>query len=143
MIPRSFRNNNPFNIKKSSSRWYGKVKGNDKVFETFDSLEHGTRAGLKLLLNYVKQGNNTPRKIIERFAPSSENDTSTYLHFVCTPYFFSCDKVIVSIDEVISMALRIIQYESGLSSIELLDDYHIDRDYLVNIFFKYHLKLEL
>ena len=136
-LPRSLRNNNPFNIKKSSSRWLGKVKGTDKVFETFDNLEHGTRAGIKLLLNYLKQGYNTPRKIISRFAPSSENDSESYLRFVCDHLLISPDEVIDNPVYFFNLCEGIILFESGLSFSQLYD-FGIRYRYLSNIFTKYN-----
>ena len=146
-LPRSLRNNNPFNIKKSSSSWLGKlsssrwpgqVKGDDNVFESFDTLEHGTRAGLKLLFNYVKKGYNTPRKIINRFAPSSENDTKSYLRFVSDSHVLPPDEVIDNLGNFILFCERIIEYESGLS-FKQLHDYGISLSYLFNIISKYNL----
>lgn len=83
---RGIRNNNPFNIKRSSSRWKGKVPfkdSTDNTFEQFISPDYGLRAGIILLRNYVNQGYDTYRKVINRFAPSSENDVNKYLDFVC------------------------------------------------------------
>merc|ERR1712032_1522659 len=47
--PRGFRNNNPGNIEKSHIAWAGKVAGSDSRFETFDTMENGTRALAKNL----------------------------------------------------------------------------------------------
>lgn len=112
-VPRGYRNNNPFNIKKSSSRWQGKIKGDDKVFETFGSLEFGLRAGLKLLINYVHQGHDTIDKIISRFAPSCENNTDNYKRFVCDYTGLALDDVVDSIDKLIMVAVAIIKFENG------------------------------
>lgn len=139
-LPRSLRNNNPFNIKKSSSRWLGKVKGEDKVFESFDTMEHGVRAGIKLLLNYVKQGYNSPRKIIGRFAPSSENDTKSYLDFVSDSIFLPSDEVITNRFCFIVLCQRIIMYESGYNLARLCN-IGITMPVLCDIFCKLNSKL--
>lgn len=82
-ITRGVRNNNPFNIKISKSSWLGKLSSNtDGTFEQFESMCFGLRAGLKLLFNYVRSGFDTPRAIISRFAPSSENNLKAYLSYV-------------------------------------------------------------
>lgn len=76
--------NNPFNIRYNpSNRWIGQ-NGISKGFVTFDSMEHGLRSGIILLRNYIyKLDLNTVEKVINRFAPPSENNTRNYISFVC------------------------------------------------------------
>lgn len=82
-ITRGMRNNNPFNIRKSKSRWIGKIEGVDKDFETFDTLEHGYRAGLILLANYYKKYKlHSYGAILRRFAPAIENNLGNYEAFI-------------------------------------------------------------
>lgn len=82
MVPLGLRNNNPLNIRFSSrSNWIGQT-GDNKGFCVFDSLEHGFRAAFKLLTNYIKSGYDTVPKIISRWAPQSENNTTAYIDFV-------------------------------------------------------------
>ena len=82
MAPLGLRNNNPLNIRFSPrSNWIGQT-GENKGFCVFDSLEHGFRAAFKLLNNYIKQGYDTVPKIISRWAPQSENNTTAYIDFV-------------------------------------------------------------
>lgn len=79
-LPRGYRNNNPLNIRISSSSWQGKVKPNtDGSFEQFENMGYGFRAALKLLRNYISQGHNTITKMINRWAPPTENNTSSYV----------------------------------------------------------------
>lgn len=90
MKTRGLRNNNPFNIRKSKSRWIGKIKGTDKDFETFDTVQHGYRAGLLLLANYYKKYKlHSYGAILRRFAPATENNLANYESFIqcesCTP----------------------------------------------------------
>lgn len=85
VVSRGIRNNNPSNIKISSDRWQGQVPpcdAKDKTFCQFYGIDFGIRALLVLLSNYIVKGYNTPRKIIARFAPSSENHTENYTRFV-------------------------------------------------------------
>lgn len=84
-LPRGLRNNNPLNIKiNPANNWLGKVKNNtDGTFEQFDTIVHGFRAALYLVRKYISQGYDTPRKIITRWAPSSENYTEKYVR-LCT-----------------------------------------------------------
>lgn len=82
-VTRGVRNNNPFNIKISKSSWLGKKSVNtDGTFEQFETMCYGLRAGVKLLANYICSGYDTPRAIISRFAPSSENNTKAYLDYL-------------------------------------------------------------
>ncbi len=83
MQTRGLRNNNPFNIRKSSNNWIGKIKGTDKEFETFDTLEHGYRAGLIILRTYYnKYKLHTYGDIIHRFAPPCENELTYYYDYI-------------------------------------------------------------
>lgn len=90
-LPRGILLNNPGNIRKSTIDWKGEVLSHDKDFEQFDTLEHGIRALLKLLLNYYKLRDcTTVAKIIERYAPpdngpvptNDHNPTENYTDFV-------------------------------------------------------------
>lgn len=81
---RGIRNNNPLNIRISSSPWSGKViPSSDKEFETFCTMEHGIRAAIKTIRTYVtKHGCNTMSDIIRRWAPPTENKTDEYIKAV-------------------------------------------------------------
>ena len=110
--PRGIRNNNPGNIRKSDSAWVGKMRGLDQDFETFDSPENGIRALVVLLKNYMKTGNDTVRKIINKYAPSNENDTSAYVAKVSEMVGVSPD---FPLDErhLRSLVIAIIKHENG------------------------------
>lgn len=83
METRGIRNCNPFNIRKSKcNNWKGKVKSNDAEFETFSNMYYGVRAGIVLLRNYIKTGHNTINKIIDKWAPTCENDTESYKYYI-------------------------------------------------------------
>ncbi len=83
-MPRGYRNNNPLNIRKSSSNWLGKITpGTDPSFEQFKNMGYGYRAALKLLRNYIRAGHNTIEKMISRWAPENENNTESYIANVC------------------------------------------------------------
>lgn len=85
-LPRGYRNNNPLNIRISSSKWLGEVENNtDGTFEQFVSMEYGYRAALKLIRNYINNhGLHTVAEIISRWAPSNENNTQGYINRVCS-----------------------------------------------------------
>lgn len=61
--------------------WKGQT-GSNKGFCTFDTMEHGYRAALILLRNYVKRGYDTIFEIVSRWAPESENNTKAYISAV-------------------------------------------------------------
>lgn len=81
---RGIRNNNPLNIRISSSPWRGKVvPSSEKEFETFCAMEYGIRAAIKTIRTYVtKHGCNTMSDIIRRWAPPTENKTTAYINAV-------------------------------------------------------------
>lgn len=83
---RGIRNNNPLNIRFSSSNnWKGKIVENkkDESFEEFTHMAYGVRAFCRLIQLYVDRYKcTTIRSIVYRFAPSTENDTLRYYKFV-------------------------------------------------------------
>lgn len=81
---RGKRNNNPLNIIKSNNRWKGKIlNGTDTKFEQFLDMRFGYRAGMIVLRTYITKYKLTSvSQIIERFAPSSENNTRAYISYV-------------------------------------------------------------
>ena len=108
---RGIRNNNPMNIRKGNS-WRGERPfQSDKEFEEFESMEMGLRAGLKLIKNYqtkpLLQANkaNTILKIINRWAPPTENNTSSYIKTVSKRTGLLPDEVIPWTDKAKIIAL--------------------------------------
>lgn len=95
-LPRGYRNNNPLNIRKSAANaWKGKiVPGTDSAFEQFISMPYGYRAALYLIRKYIGQGNNTIRKIVTKWAPPSENNTSSYVSNVSRRSGIGADTVL-------------------------------------------------
>ena len=80
--PRGIRNNNPGNIEKGIG-FQGEVDGADGRFAIFSSPEAGIRALARNLLTYQdKHGLDTVTAILNRWAPSSENDTASYARAV-------------------------------------------------------------
>lgn len=87
-LPRGIRNNNPLNIRKGCS-WRGERPTQvDREFEEFTSMEFGIRAAIKLVCNHIngKAGSRRPcdnlAKLIERWAPPTENNTGAYIEAV-------------------------------------------------------------
>ena len=82
---RGLRNNNPGNIRIGNSAWMGKIpvsQNTDGSFEQFETWVYGLRAMIKLIRNYIYDGNDSINKIISKYAPTSENNTHAYINFV-------------------------------------------------------------
>ena len=81
------RNHNPLNIRYlAKNKWLGLSKTTPNVsgFCKFDCIDYGLRAAILLLLTYIrKRGCTTPRQIISRWAPPTENNTELYIQCVC------------------------------------------------------------
>lgn len=83
-IARGLRNNNPGNIDYNKANdWLGQLPFDPAIesrFARFDMPENGIRALGKLLRNYrAKYGLDTVKALINRWAPSGENDTAAYV----------------------------------------------------------------
>lgn len=83
-LPRGLRNNNPGNIRINSDLFQGEIRpSKDKSFKQFETMAYGYRAVFRILRNYYNNYKlDTIRKMIGRYAPSSENDTDAYVKAV-------------------------------------------------------------
>lgn len=104
-LPRGIRNNNPLNIRKGNN-WKGERQPqSDPSFEEFESIQMGLRAGFIILRNYQrislapKMRANTIRKIINRWAPASENNTLKYIETVAKRSGLNPDELIAYRDK--------------------------------------------
>lgn len=121
--PRGMRNNNPGNIRISSSAWKGKVpvsKNTDGAFEQFESYVWGTRALIILLRNYINRDKlNTIRKIVAKYAPPSENHTDKYAKWVATQTGIGIDQEISASQQYLRPLVKAIgRYENGTDAID-------------------------
>jgi hypothetical protein len=88
--PRGYRNNNPGNIEKGSNRWQGLSNiQKDPRFATFVHPVWGVRAIAVTLITYqdarrAKDGSriDTIKDVIDRWAPSFENNVGAYVEHV-------------------------------------------------------------
>lgn len=119
--PRGIRNNNPGNIDYNPiNKWKGlnpKSPELDSRFCVFISPEYGIRALMVLLRNYDKKHNlNSIRQIINRWAPSHENDTSAYVKHVSKLMGIDYDICLNLSDRktLISLAKAIVIHENGV-----------------------------
>lgn len=117
--PRGIRNNNPGNIRWGDD-WKGLVavaRRTDKSFCQFVKPEYGIRAMVIVLHNYQrKHGLSTVSGIINRWAPTSENDTQSYINSVAKATGVTPDQRIDTNDSRFMMKLlqAIIQHENGV-----------------------------
>jgi len=123
MTARGIRNHNPGNIRigddwRGLAEWADMTQSqkNEKSFCVFIAPVYGIRALCKLLLNYqLRYSLDTVRLMIDRYAPSSENNTSAYVDHVCLLTGFGMDE---SIDlreprKMHKMLAAIITHENG------------------------------
>jgi len=114
--PRGIRLSNPGNVRHSRDKWQGMADvQDDPDFVRFKSPEYGIRAIARILLQYQKRGLDTVGEIIATYAPSSENDTSSYVRSVCAAGGFGEDEVL-DIDQcevMLPLIKAIIKHENG------------------------------
>lgn len=113
-LPRGLRNNNPGNIRRNSDVFQGEVNpSRDQQFKQFKSMPYGYRAVFKILSNYYRNYKlDTIRKMIERWAPENENNTSAYVSLVSSYSGIGPDDLI-SFDR--EQMIRIV---AGMSKVE-------------------------
>lgn len=84
-LPRGLRNNNPLNLRRGV-KWAGldpNGASKDKAFDVFLSMEYGLRAALRNMETAVRKHKcTTVAKLVNRWAPPSENDTGKYVQTV-------------------------------------------------------------
>jgi hypothetical protein len=110
--PRGIRNNNPGNIVYGKFAQSMGATGSDGRFAVFQSMEDGIKAAVKLLEGYVAKGTDTVRKIISKWAPANENNTSAYVDAVAKKLGISADTKL-SGDQLGGVANAIFQHENG------------------------------
>lgn len=113
-LPRGLRNNNPGNIRRNNDVFQGEVNpSRDKEFKQFKTMAYGYRAVFKILFNYYRIYQlTTIRKMISRWAPENENNTSAYVSLVSSYAGIAPDDLI-SFDR--EQMIRIV---AGMSKVE-------------------------
>ncbi|MCU4119293.1 hypothetical protein [Variovorax sp. N23] len=114
--PRGIRNNNPGNLNYAGQAGASKEGGPGGRFAVFATPEAGITAAAKNLMAYQdKYGINTIEKIIKRWAPSTENDTSAYISTVSKQTGIKSDQPLDLRDPKILAPLisSIIKHENG------------------------------
>ena len=122
MTPRGIRNHNPLNLRENEhggDQWDGEALLNyDASFEEFKSPVWGIRAGAKTLRNYQRlHGLNTVSGIINRFAPSTENNTTSYIDHVAKKLNVSpFDSINLDNHETLKQLVNaVIKHENGIN----------------------------
>ena len=114
-LPRGIRNNNPANLIKTGIAWKGEVTTNtDGHFEQFKELKYGIRALYRQLYTDIEERNMNLRQLINKFAPSFENNTTAYIEFISKKTGISPSYPIKLDSEIlITIAKAIISIENG------------------------------
>lgn len=116
-MPRGINLNNPGNIDRTQIAWSGMDQTQDDPrFIRFTTPEYGIRALMKILISYQEKYNiDTVSGIINRWAPSAENDTGAYVSDVANRCGVSpTDHFDVSVpDNLIRIAQAIAYHENG------------------------------
>ncbi|CAE6760025.1 hypothetical protein R69619_03330 [Paraburkholderia nemoris] len=80
---KGLRNNNPGNLEAGAFATAHGAVGSDGRFAIFPTMQAGVDAHAALLdSNYYAKGLDTPRKIIGKYAPASENNQGAYLSYL-------------------------------------------------------------
>lgn len=125
------RNNNPGNIDRNTTKWLGMAdKQTDVRFIVFKEMKYGCRAILKLLSNYyIKYNLCTVKDIINRWAPTTENDTAAYYKEVAKDLGVNPEeKITLTKNMCIALGKAITQYECG-SEAKNISDYTWEEAY--------------
>lgn len=92
---RGYINHNPLNIRYSKNcHWHGQQGSDAAGFCVFSAFIYGIRAAVLILKKYMQRGDCTISRIIERWAPPTENSTSRYIRFVSKETTIPPDKVL-------------------------------------------------
>jgi hypothetical protein len=78
-VSNGFGINNPLNIRYLSANAFNGQIGNHGGYGEYDTLQNGVRAGGLELDSYYRRGLNTITKIVSTWAPSTENNTGSYI----------------------------------------------------------------
>jgi hypothetical protein len=113
--PRGLRLNNPLNIRHNDAIvWRGQSADQpDPAFVKFDDpVAGGLRAGMRIYLNYFKNGCHTIPAIVNRWSPPVENETDKYIADVIQ----RCDipaTAVVSVSDLPAVAAAMVHHEQG------------------------------
>jgi hypothetical protein len=123
--PIGLRNNNPGNLRPGDS-WQG-MTGTNGGFIVFSDISWGLRALGTDLSNKVFRGLDTITKIIEMYAPRSENNTDAYISAVSNSTGIGKNEKLMLNGEVLKKLMRaVIMHENGAPYATLITDQDIE-----------------
>ena len=125
-LPRGLRNNNPGNIRGGPVPWKGEVGRDPQDFVIFSTAHYGLRALAKLLITYrLKYNLDCVEEIIGRWAPTSENNTRSYVNAVARELDVSPTATLNVTDPTVlgQLVAAIVRHENGAQpySLEQID----------------------
>lgn len=114
-LPRGIRNNNPGNLNFAGQAGASKEGGPGGRFAKFGTMKEGVAALVRQIGLYVSRGKNSIRKILEVYAPSSENNTDAYIAAVSKALGIGPDDPldINSANQVMGLVKAITDHENG------------------------------
>lgn len=133
-LPRGVRNNNPGNLERGKDRWLGMSadQSSDSRFIVFDKPEQGIRALMRVLINYQERHDiKTVRQAINRWAPSTENNSAAYVQHVSRLTGLDPDEPVDFLDPYIctTVTKAIVRHENGDPRAYGQDDWYAEDVY--------------
>ena len=106
--------NNPLNVRYNPlNRWIGQ-SGQTSGFCNFSDILYCIRAvAYLIMISYRKQGLYSVSEVISRYAPADENNTSTYIKFVCLKTNFSPTSHIITVRQVAELIFFMSRFEGN------------------------------
>lgn len=127
-VPIGLQNNNIGNLR-GSDTWEGKIgMSTSGGYVQFADISWGIRAFLVNLYTQIsKYGLDTPRKYLDKYAPSFENDTTNYIHkFTSDLGIGENDKIPTDTDSLRRIVRSQMEMELGHQYADLITDEDID-----------------
>lgn len=114
-MPRGLRNRNPGNLRHFDNiKWRGELAPDSDGYAVFDSYLNGLRAAfIDLHTGFVRDRENTVRKIITEWAPASENNTAAYIAAVARKLGVTADQELSFADSAVPLMRAIVYHENG------------------------------
>jgi hypothetical protein len=127
-VPIGLQNNNIGNLR-GSDAWEGKIgMSASGGYVKFADISWGIRAFLVNLYTQIsKYGLDTPKKYLDKYAPSFENDTTNYIHkFTSDLGIGENDKIPTDTDSLRKIVRSQMEMELGTHYADLITDEDID-----------------
>lgn len=111
-----FRNNNPFSLLRTTVKYEGLADIQDSKYYSFKAPEYGIKAAYTQIKELItKKYHKTVGSLISSWAPPTNNDTLSYIKFVCT--ICKCEpEHLIDLNDKTFMCMLItamIRYECG------------------------------